>query len=190
MLKASPLTVFAVTLALGACAIAPTSPSVLAMPAPGKPYAEFQAEDMYCRATAQQATAGQAEAANNRAIGGAVLGTALGAAGGALIGSAFRNPGAGAAIGATAGLGVGSSYGSSANAYSNYTIQQRFDIVYTQCMYANHNSVQSQPVGFAAYSVEVPYVAPYPAPYAAPYPAPYAAPYPAPYAAPYPYRPY
>ena len=141
MLKASPLTVFAVTLALGACALAPTSPSVLALPAPGKPYAEFQVEDMNCRATAQQATAGQAEAANNRAIGGAVLGTALGAAGGALIGSAFRNPGAGAAIGATAGLGVGSSYGSGANAYANYTIQQRFDLAYTQCMYAKGHRV-------------------------------------------------
>ncbi len=188
MSKTRSVTAIAVTLALGACVAAPTAPTVLALPAPGKPYAQFQSEDYNCRATAEQATAGQAEAANNRAIGGTVLGTALGAAGGALIGSAFGNPGAGAAVGATAGLGIGGSYGGSSSATANYTLQQRFDIVYTQCMYASHNTVQAQPMGFAAYPVVVPYervyAAPYPPAYAAPYPYPYARPYP------YPYRPY
>ena len=172
MFNAKSTTALAVALGLGACAVAPVAPSVLALPAPGKPYAQFQAEDAQCRATAQNATAGQAEAANNRAVGGAVLGTLVGAAGGAIIGGAFRNPGAGAAVGAVAGTEIGGAYGAQGSAYANYSIQQRFDIVYTQCMYANHNSVQSQPAGFASYPVVVPYAA-YPAPYAAPYPYPY-----------------
>ena len=173
MPKLKSLTAVGAALSLGACAVAPTSPSVLALPGPNKPYAQFQAEDANCRATAQNATAGQAEQANNQAVGGAILGTALGAAGGALIGGAFRNPGAGAAVGATAGLGIGSQYGASSSAIANYTIQQRFDIVYTQCMYANHNTVQSPPPGFAQYPVVVPYAAPVyaaPVPYGAPYP--------------------
>ena len=178
MSKFRSVTAIAAALSLSACVVAPTAPTVLALPAPGKPYAQFQSEDTQCRGTAQQATAGQAEGVNNQAVGGAVLGTVLGAAGGALIGGAFRNPGAGAAIGATAGLGVGGNYGGTSSAIANYSIQQRFDIVYTQCMYANHNTVQSQPVGFAAYPVVVPYQPIYAAPY------PYATPYP------YGYRPY
>ncbi len=184
MSKTSSLTAVALAATLSACVVAPIAPSVLALPGQNKPYGQFQSEDLQCRATAQQATAGQAEAANQNAVGGAVLGTALGAAGGALIGSAFRNPGAGAAIGATAGLGIGGSYGANSSAYANYSLQQRFDIVYTQCMYANQNSVQSPPAGFASYPVVVPYAAPYGAPYGAPYAAPYGAPYA------YPYRPY
>ena len=178
MSKFRSVIAIAAALSLGACVAAPTAPTVLALPGEGKPYAQFQSEDYQCRATAQQATAGQAESANNQAVGSGVLGTVLGAAGGAIIGSAFRNPGAGAAIGATAGLGIGGSSGGNSSATANYSIQQRFDIVYTQCMYANHNTVQSQPVGFAAYPVVVPYQPVYAAPY------PYATPYP------YAYRPY
>ena len=134
---------------LGACATPATSPSVLALPAPGKPFAQFQQEDMNCRGYAQQMTAGQAEAANQNAVGAAVLGTALGAAGGALIGAPFRGgAGVGAGIGAGTGLGVGASIGANQSAYANMSIQQRFDNAYTQCMYSNGNSVQgAQPAG-------------------------------------------
>jgi hypothetical protein len=132
---------------LSACAQAPTSPSVLALPAQGKPFAQFQSEDMNCRGYAQQQTAGMAEQANNRAVGAAVLGTAIGAASGALIGAPFRGgAGIGAGYGAGAGLATGAAIGAGQSDQANYTLQQRFDIAYTQCMYAAGNSVQSPPV--------------------------------------------
>ncbi|HEX3350130.1 MAG TPA: glycine zipper family protein [Acetobacteraceae bacterium] len=138
----------AAALTLAACAQPPISPTVLALPRPGKPFAQFQQEDAGCRGYGQQVTAGQAEAANQRAAGTAAIGTLLGAAGGAAIGSAFGNVGAGAGIGAASGLGLGGAYAASQNNANQFTIQQRFDIAYTQCMYANGNSVQAAPYGY------------------------------------------
>jgi uncharacterized protein YcfJ len=159
---------------LSACAVAPTSPSVLALPPRGKPYAQFQAEDQNCRGYAQQQTAGMAEQANNRAVGAAVLGTAIGAASGALIGAPFRGgAGIGAGYGAGAGLATGSAIGAGQSDAANYTLQQRFDITYTQCMYAAGNSVQSPPVGFApppvGYAAPAYYAPGYVGPYYRPY---------------------
>ena len=151
-------------LGLSACAQAPTSPSVLALPGQGKPFAQFQSEDVNCRGYAQSQTAGMAEQANNRAVGAAVLGTAIGAAGGALIGSPFRGgAGIGAGYGAGAGLATGAAIGSGQSNAANYSLQQRFDIAYTQCMYSSGNSVQSPPIGFSPAVVGYPY-----APYAYP----------------------
>jgi hypothetical protein len=151
---------------LSACAQAPTTPSVLALPGKNKPFAQFQQEDMNCKGYAQQQTAGMAEQANNRAVGAAVLGTALGAASGALIGAPFRGgAGIGAGYGAGAGLATGAAIGAGQSDAANYTLQQRFDISYTQCMYAAGNSVQSPPVGFQPPAVG--YVAP--GPYGYPY---------------------
>jgi hypothetical protein len=159
---------------LSACAQAPTSPTVLALPGKNKPFAQFQQEDQNCKGYAQQQTAGMAEQANNRAVGAALLGTAIGAAGGAIAGAPFRGgAGPGAGVGAGAGLVAGSSIGAGQSDAANYSIQQRFDIAYTQCMYASGNSVQSPPAGYAGPAVG------YPAP-AYGYPGPYA----------YPYRPY
>jgi hypothetical protein len=45
---------------LSACASVPTGPSVLALPATGKPMDVFQAEDTECRAYAQRQVAGLA----------------------------------------------------------------------------------------------------------------------------------
>jgi hypothetical protein len=167
MLKLRVAGVMSLTLAATACVQAPTSPSVLALPSPGKPFAQFQEEDASCKGYAQQQTAGLAQSANNNAVGAAVLGTALGAAGGALIGSPFRGgAGVGAGIGAGTGLAVGSSIGAGQSAAANYTIQQRFDIAYTQCMYANGNSVQGAPAPGIPPGVPYPYGYPgYPAPY-------------------------
>jgi hypothetical protein len=147
---------------------------VLALPANGKPFAQFQQEDMNCRNYAQQQTAGMAEQANNRAVGAAVLGTALGAATGAIVGAPFRNgAGVGAGVGAGYGLAAGSAIGAGQSNAANYSLQQRFDIAYTQCMYAAGNSVQSPPPGFAPPPVG--YVGP--AYYAPGYVGPYYAPY-------------
>ena len=43
-----------VLLALGGCATLPTGPSVTVLPAPGKSFDQFQAEDAICRQWAER----------------------------------------------------------------------------------------------------------------------------------------
>jgi hypothetical protein len=148
-------------LALGACAVAaPSAPTVMALPAQGKPFAQFQQEDFGCRNYAQQQTSGgpTAQQANNAALGSAAVGTALGAAAGAALGSIGGAAGVGAAVGGGTGLLLGGAAGSSNAQASQYSLQQRYDVAYTQCMFANGNKVTSAPGsgGFAGYPAFAP----------------------------------
>jgi hypothetical protein len=131
-------------LALGACAIAPPSgPSVMALPAEGKSFEQFQADDTTCQQYASDRIGNGTpqQAANESAAASAAVGTAIGAAAGALIGVAAGDPAAGAAIGGGSGLLLSSMIGTS-NAYaSGVTLQQRYDMAYTQCMVAKGQSV-------------------------------------------------
>ena len=124
---------------------------MLALPGNDKTFAAFQQDDQTCRQFAFQQGGGvaPADAATNSAVGSAVIGTALGAAAGGLIGSVTGNFGAGAAIGAGAGLLGGSSVGASNAQLSSGGLQQRYDIAYTQCMYAQGNTVQASASGYA-----------------------------------------
>ena len=98
----------AALLVVSSCATLPTGPSVLVLPAPGKPLGVFQAEEMTCRQWAgQQIGMSAQDVANQNTATGAVVGTAVGAGAGALIGAASGNAGAGAAIGAGVGAGAG-----------------------------------------------------------------------------------
>jgi Glycine-zipper domain len=170
MLRSRSLIALSAPLVFGACAVAPPQgPSVLALPAQGKSFAQFQQEDANCRYYGAQQTgyADPSQAATQSAVGSAAIGTALGAATGAAIGAAAGNPGAGAAIGAGGGLLVGSGVGAN-NAYASAaTLQQRYDVAYTQCMYGNGNTVQaSAPLsgpsyaGYPAYGYPYPYYGP------------------------------
>ncbi len=154
--------------ALSACAPAmPAGPTVMALPPAGKDYATFEQDDAVCRVTASQQTGGQtqATAASDAAVGSAVVGTALGAGVGAALGSISGAAGTGAAIGGATGLLMGSAIGANNAAYAAGSLQQRYDAVYSQCMYARGNAVQPAPVNYG--------VAPAPYPYAYPYPYPY-----------------
>jgi len=159
------------TLALAACAVAPTAPSVMALPAEGKSFEAFQQDDFTCRNYAFQQTGGVsvAQAANNSALSSAVVGTALGAGVGAALGSVGAAAGTGAAIGGGTGLLAGSAIGANNAAAASAGTQQQYDIAYTQCMYAKGNTVQSAPPGYAVYPAPYPYVAAYPYPYYYPY---------------------
>ena len=128
-------TVLAV-IALAGCAATPMGPMVQVMPGPGKPFSEFQADDANCRGFANMQTAGQAQAVNQQAVGGAVLGTALGAGLGAAIGG-----GRGAAIGAASGAGLGTAYGAAGTSNAQVGIQMQYDAAYSQCMYSRGNQV-------------------------------------------------
>ncbi len=156
-------------LVLGACVThPPLGPSVMAMPAQGKTFQDFQRDDAVCQQFAAQqvgsVTPGQA--ASDSAIGSTALGTALGAATGAALGAAAGNPGAGALIGGGAGLVMGGAAGSANARISGTTLQQRYDMRYIQCMAAQGESVplpmpppNAPPPG--AYSTYPPYGDPY-----------------------------
>src|SRR5271165_2519024 len=153
-------------LAVSACAVAPPQgPSVMALPAQGKSFEAFQADDATCRGFATQQTGGAsaAQAADNSAVGSALLGTALGAGVGAALGSVGGAVGAGAAIGGATGLLAGSAIGAGNAQAAGGNVQARYDTAYTQCMYSKGDMVQSAPGGYAAgYGYPPGY---YPAPY-------------------------
>ncbi len=72
-------TAMAAALALTGCAPTVMAPTVPVMPGANKPGDQFAADDQACRAFANAQTAPSAQA-NNLALGGALLTTALGAA--------------------------------------------------------------------------------------------------------------
>jgi uncharacterized protein YcfJ len=121
---------------LQGCATAPMGPSMVAAKGPNVTFDQYEQDQAVCKQYASQETAGQAEQANNNAVGSAVLGTVLGAGLGAAIGG-----GRGAAIGAAGGAAIGTSVGANQSTWSNMSIQQRYDSVYLQCMSAKGNTV-------------------------------------------------
>src|SRR5919109_288607 len=127
---------------VSACATVPTGPSVMVLPGAGKPFGQFQLDDMVCRQYAQQQIGvAPGQAATQSAVNTAVLGTAIGAAAGAAIGAATGHPGVGAAVGAGGGLLTGTAAGAQAGAVSSGALQQRYDFAYVQCMYAKGDQV-------------------------------------------------
>lgn len=128
--------------ALSGCSTIPTGPSVMVLPAPGKSFEAFQADDAACRQWAGQQVGGSPnEAVNQILAGGAAIGTLMGAGLGAAIGAASGNAGAGAAIGAGSGLLFGTAKAAGPAYGSAQSVQRRYDIAYEQCMYAKGNQI-------------------------------------------------
>jgi hypothetical protein len=133
---------FLLLLMLTGCATVPTGPSVMVLPAPGKSFEEFQAEDANCKRWAsQQSGLSAQETVNQNTVSGAVVGTVVGAGLGAAIGAISGNPGMGAAVGAGSGLLGGTVSGASAGQGYAWEAQRRYDIAYQQCMYSKGNQV-------------------------------------------------
>ncbi len=126
-------------------------------PAPNKPFEVFQADQASCKEYARQEVAGQADSANDRAVGATLLGAALGAGLGAAAGG-----GRGAGIGAAAGGTVGTAVGANSSSRTQYTIQEQYNNAYAQCMSAKGNQVQ-QPVVHSVTVVHPVYAPPPPA---------------------------
>ncbi|MGH8744448.1 MAG: hypothetical protein ACREUY_09245 [Burkholderiales bacterium] len=133
--RLSPLTLL---LLVGACTTMPEGPSVMVLPGTGKSFDQFRADDFECRQFASGqvggTTAGQAS--SDSGVRSAALGTLLGAALGAAV-----NGGSGAAVGAGTGLALGALAGTGAAESSGYTVQQRYNNGYVQCMYAKGHRV-------------------------------------------------
>jgi hypothetical protein len=128
----------AAVLTLGACATVPGGPSIMSLPGTGKSFDQFRADDFECRQYASSQVGGTTpnQASADSGVRNAAIGTAVGAAAGALMDGS-----SGAATGAGVGLLFGTLAGSSAANASSYTMQQRYDIGYTQCMYAKGHKV-------------------------------------------------
>ena len=146
-MKTSPITIVlaaGAALALGACAVAPTAPTVTVLPGSQKSAEQYRADSAICQQQAQDLLANDAQTINNQAVGNAVIGTLLGAAVGALLGQGSYDPSAAAGWGAGTGLLIGSSAGASNSQAASYTLQRRFDAIYVQCMYPRGHQVPGQ----------------------------------------------
>jgi uncharacterized protein YcfJ len=126
-------------LALTACA-PPIGPTVQVLPGPNKPFAGFQLDQRDCSILAGQTIQPMLDAAGNRALGTAILSTALGAGLGAAVGG-----GRGAGIGAASGSVFGSAIGADSAGRAQDNIQLTYDNTYSQCMYSRGNLIQSAP---------------------------------------------
>ena len=122
---------------LAGCASVPNGPSVAVMPAPGKSFDQFSAEDNTCRQYAQNSIGMSAsQSGTDSEVKSIALGTAIGAVAGTLLGG-HQGAGTGAAIGM---LG-GASMGAGSSQYSARETQRRYDIAYEQCMYSKGNQL-------------------------------------------------
>jgi hypothetical protein len=131
--------VAALAMALGACTVLPTGPSVMVLPGTGQSIERFREDDAYCREYAHIQIGGKtAEQANREsAVTSAAVGTAIGAVAGAAIGGGGR----GAATGAGVGLLMGSAVGSDSARASGVGTQRQYDNAYIQCMYTKGHRV-------------------------------------------------
>jgi phage tail tape-measure protein len=128
----------AALLMLSACVSVPSGPSVMSLPGSTKTFDQFRADDVDCRqfASSQIGGSSPSQAANDSTVRSAAVGTAVGAAAGALIDGT-----SGAGVGAGFGMLTGALVGSSTGYATGYSLQQRYDIGYTQCMYAKGHKV-------------------------------------------------
>ncbi|MEX2222578.1 MAG: glycine zipper domain-containing protein [Candidatus Rokuibacteriota bacterium] len=127
---------------LSGCATIPHGPSVMVLPGSTKSFEQFQTDDALCRrwASGQVGTTAK-KASTQSTVGGGVIGAVVGAAAGAALGAAAGNPAVGAAAGAGVGLLGGTAIGASHADASDGSVQRRYDMSYTQCMYAKGNKV-------------------------------------------------
>ena len=143
----------AATISLAACVAPPAAPTIPVAPGPNKTLDRFGADQAACQQYAAAQISPAVAAANNQAVGGALLGTALGAGLGAGIGAAAGNAGKGAAIGAASGGALGIIGNAGGAPFAQESLQQQYDVMYGQCMAAQGNSVAS----FSAPPAVLPY---------------------------------
>ena len=124
---------------IAGCATPPPSgPSVMVLPGSGKSFDQFRFDDYECRSYASSQIGGATpqQASVDSGVKSAAIGTAVGAAAGGLMGG---NSGAG--VGAGVGLAAGALAGTGAANSSAYSLQQRYDFGYQQCMYAKGHQI-------------------------------------------------
>jgi hypothetical protein len=127
---------------LTACVKVPAGPNVMVLPGNGKDFEQFKVDDAVCRQWAlQQSGMTTAQTPTDTAVTGAAVGTVLGAATGAAVGAAAGSPATGAAVGAGVGMLGGTAAGADTAQATQWTVQQRYDMAYLQCMYVKGNQI-------------------------------------------------
>ncbi len=121
---------------LSGCATTPMGPTALVMPAQGKPFEVFAQEQEMCKQFAGGEVDGGATMSNLKQLGTMAISTALGAGLGASV-RGRRGAEFGGAVGAIGG-GAMAGHGS---ARDQNTLQGRYDLAYTQCMYSRGNQI-------------------------------------------------
>src|ERR1700730_4027845 len=124
------------TALLRECATSPMGPTALVMPAQGKPFGAFAQEQAMCKQFADGEVSGGATIANLKQFGTAALSTALGAG----LGAAVRGS-RGAEVGGAVGAIPGAMSVAHGSARDQNDLQGRYDLAYTQCMYARGNQI-------------------------------------------------
>ena len=133
-----------IALTVTGCAVVPSTPTVMVLPGTHSSPTQFQADSLACQQQAQTLLAGAVQAANDQAAANVVVGTMMGAAVGALMGHGYYDSSDWVAWGAGTGLLMGGvAAGGSSQAWS-YSLQQRFNIAYVQCMYQRGHQVPGQ----------------------------------------------
>ncbi|WP_146101866.1 glycine zipper family protein [Rhodopila globiformis] len=126
-------------LLLDACATHPMSPTVGVMPPPGKPFETFRTDEAACRDAASRQVQGGAQQPNTMGAGSAPMGTLPGT-------------GLGTAGGTAGGAGVSRT--------AQLSLQQRYDLAYSRCIYARGNQVPGYLPPGASWSADAPGHAP------------------------------
>jgi hypothetical protein len=118
-----------------ACATMPTGPNVLVLPGTGKALVQFEADDATCKQwAARQIGVTARQAAAKTTVGGVATGKAAD-------GAASASPATSAAVGAGSGLPGGSTAGAGLGERERWSVQDRYDVAYMQCMYASGNQI-------------------------------------------------
>ena len=174
----------ALVIGLGACVTPPVAPTIPVAPGLNKSFDAFAADQATCQQYATAQTAPQAYAATNQAVGTTLLTSAVGAAIGGAVGGGHA-----AGIGAASGAALGAFGGAANSGFAQMSLQQQYDVLYGQCMYAQGNQVpglSGPPPGMPPPYAGIPGPAPYGPPGPGPYgPPPYAGvPGPGPYGPP------
>jgi len=118
------------------CATPPMGPTAHVMPAPGKPFEVFAQDQATCKQFAAGEVDGGATMANLKELGTAAVGTALGAG----LGAAVRG-GRGAEVGGSVGAIGGTAMAGQGSSRDQASLQGRYDLAYTQCMFARGNQI-------------------------------------------------
>jgi hypothetical protein len=126
----------ALMLALAGCVAPPVAPTIPVAPGPGKSPEAFNTDMAACQQYAYGGTAPAAAAANQQAVGGALLTTALGAAIGGAVGG-----GRGAGIGAASGAAFGTLANAGGAGWAQLSLQQQYDALFASCMAGHGNRV-------------------------------------------------
>ncbi len=123
---------------LAGCVSMPSGPGVMVLPGSGKSFDQFRFDDYECRQYASSQVGGNTpdQAAADSGVKSAVVGAAIGTVACAALGGSQ-----GAVAGAGIGTAGGALAGSGAASRSGYTLQQRYDFGYQQCMYAKGHQI-------------------------------------------------